>query len=1025
MNLNAIEDSRNGRRSQLGLDRGHFDDAQTLYRRSTAANSPPPTPNSCRPCPGTPNIHPQAGALRETIEQSIGTRERARQLEEGINRARRLMVLENFEEAVEDLQALVHDHPDSPPARDLFNAAVQERDNRIHRNRLAAVLGEARTLLKKERFADAVDRLSQWRKEFPESGELRDLASFATDELRNQAQATAVAAVTSEAQSLVAQLRFDQAVDRLRQVLTEYPTATALRDLMQSIGAAQSEHERRTALDQVSVQAKSLLGEQRFGEALESIGAFDRAYGDDGQLEPLGKRAEAGLDQQRRQHAVRKVASDARTKLDANQPDSAIEDLRLGVTKFPDDPELRTLLKEAQQKLEEPRLAEKISVIISEAESLSRARQFERSLETLDQGLVDFPAQDRLLRCRQATLAGKARYDRVMAYGQAVEAIRGLMKTGHLDEALSRADTAIAELGEDPTLADLRCQIAAALESRADRAEVERIEAQAKALLAQGEPAAALKALNAAIVRFPAQDSLTKLKALADAQFRQRQRLAEIESVAAKARQDLEADQVDQAFQAVEAAVRRLGNEGPLVLLKEQILAAQGEAAWRESRREPIDGVRRLESGKRHAEALQRLIDALPKFDRDPELLALKSSLEAAIEAQRLEQEAADAIQMIEAAPQHLGDPRVAQVLASARQRLEEQHRLQASADVERHVQRLVEGGEFTQALKAVDRALRLESTSARLSKLRQSVLTAQETAQHLSAAQTAYAAGDSEQALADIQAALALSPTHTALRDLKRRVEGQIAQRLADAAIGECVAQGEQLLAANEPAEAIAILRPMSRKHPAEARLAQVLKADAQVFIDNKPYGLTDTRGELRTTIEIGDHAVRVEKQGFGVPPVQRVRLKVDPKPQLLTFTMNLLPGAPKLPDPPKNDPPVPSIVPPVAPPVLTAEAKEAQAWDRIKTAQDPDQIDAFLRDHPTSPHRQDAAKRLDDAQWARTNPADSASLQAYLKRNGARAGEAPGASSIKRTPKPSVPSSKKIRPAATRRKRRTSWTA
>ena len=68
---------------------------------------------------------------------------------------------------------------------------------------------------------------------------------------------------------------------------------------------------------------------------------------------------------------------------------------------------------------------------------------------------------------------------------------------------------------------------------------------------------------------------------------------------------------------------------------------------------------------------------------------------------------------------------------------------------------------------------------------------------------------------MADIQAGLALSPTHTALRDLKRRVEGQIAQRLADAAIGECVAQGEQLLAANEPAEAIAILRPMSRKHP------------------------------------------------------------------------------------------------------------------------------------------------------------------------------------------------------------------
>ena len=66
---------------------------------------------------------------------------------------------------------------------------------------------------------------------------------------------------------------------------------------------------------------------------------------------------------------------------------------------------------------------------------------------------------------------------------------------------------------------------------------------------------------------------------------------------------------------------------------------------------------------------------------------------------------------------------------------------------------------------------------------------------------------------------------------------------------------------------------------------------AGVRVSIDQVARGLTDARGELRSDVEAGNHAVRVEKAGYRTPPEQRVSI-ADNKSLPVTFTLSPLPS-------------------------------------------------------------------------------------------------------------------------------------
>ena len=732
--------------------------------------------------------------MQTAIQERLNARDRERRLAEGLSHSKRLMMLESFDQVIEDLQILSADYPESTAVRELLEHAREAKALQDARRRLHALIEQAKALLKGGRVAEAVDNLEIARKEFPESSELRDLAAFATDELRSQAQTRAVAEAISGARALANAFRYDEALAILQRTLAEYPAASSVRELIQELVANKGEHERRAALEDAIARTNALVGEQRFREAVERISAYVRGYGESNELEALRKQAEEGLDKQRRLVQVRKLVVDARAMLDEGRPDSATRVLQLGTTQFPGDAELVRLLDEAESRLREQKRAEAISKVISEAESLTRARQFDRALEILDEGLQEYGGAERLVRCREATVATQTRYARKQAQRTAVDKIQRLYQAGELESAASVLDSAIVELGEDAALLALRQQISADQIARKRDVELRGVINKAQDLLGRGDLASATEMLDAATRRFPNDAALAEMRQAADQRVREQQKAELIGKAVSEAAAHSQAGRFDAAAQILDAAVRVHGADAELVRAREAV--SKAKFVWdREQALKDLEGRVRVSLGAgRLDDALKLLESGRKQHGNAPIIAELASQIEALHQARQREEAAR----------------------ASAKE---------AEDHLAREIERLARDGRYAEALDASERAVKEHPGTDRFLRLRDAVRQASDRASALATARAMHTHGDFAGALQIIRGALQSRQGDQELEQFKARIEADQEQQRRSEAVSTALEQSGALVSAGRPEAAVALLRPVLTKYPAEARLAEALR--------------------------------------------------------------------------------------------------------------------------------------------------------------------------------------------------------
>jgi serine/threonine protein kinase len=370
--------------------------------------------------------HGQTDVLLGDVRKRIELRRREQHLRDALSHLKGLMLLQNFAEAIEAATRLQADYPDSSEARKLLEQALREQQAQARRDQVQAAIAQVRDLLKNRRLSEAVDWLAKLQKTFPEAHELRDLATYAAEELHAARQAEAIARATADTRRMLAAGKFDAALDMLQKQLAEDPSLHALRELMQNVASEKAQHQRNSALKEVIRKGTALSGKGRFSEALESLDVFVSAYGENPALIPLRKQAEEGLERQRRTAAARKLIQDAQGYLDQGQPDEATQVLKQGTVEFPGNPELAHLLGIAENNLREKQQEEALSRIIGEAESLARAKRFDSALQVIADGQRKYARAERLLRCREAILASNVAHERERTRRESIERAQSL-----------------------------------------------------------------------------------------------------------------------------------------------------------------------------------------------------------------------------------------------------------------------------------------------------------------------------------------------------------------------------------------------------------------------------------------------------------------------------------------------------------------------------------------------------------------------------------------------------------------------
>lgn len=655
--------------------------------------------------------HSRAKTLLGEIRQKIEARARETLLRDGITHVRGLLLLRSFDAALEELNRLRVEYPESADVTRLLAEATAERDAQIRRERIQSGTDEVKQLIRDRQFAKAADLASRLFRELPESKELADLGAYAAEEDRSQRRAAMVAEVMAETSALVGAGQFDDAIARLRDALQEHPSASSLRELLQTVSSAKSERVRKAALEQTSGEAAGLIANGSFSRALDCISSFTTAYGEAAELDRLRRSAEEELEKQRRIAALRKLLLDAQGLIDEGRPGTATQVLQQATVQFPGDPALTRLLSVAQDRVREQRRAEDISNSVSQAESLARSERFDESLEFLEEALKRYPRESRLTRCREAIAAAKAVKEQQLIRARIAEKASALRHDGQLQAALdllrSAAESMGAEsLAKDTELARLMRQIESELHDQRFQEEIRQTVMQAEALIAKGDLFSATTILGEAARKNPSNPELTRL----------------IEVANTRKREEEDRKREEQEREREEQEARRR---------KEKEDAERARIRLQELNR-ATDGVRALIAAARFEEAGEQLTTALEKFGSEAELLGLKEENEghvrkkqmlagalSRVETFRVSGEHSTALQVIDEALRQLPGE---QSLLEARSRIEadiaRQERSEAVAKIFERARGLLEGHRLEDAIGSLREGLTRFPDEPRLSDL-------------------------------------------------------------------------------------------------------------------------------------------------------------------------------------------------------------------------------------------------------------------------------------------------------------------
>ena len=152
------------------------------------------------------------------------------------------------------------------------------------------------------------------------------------------------------------------------------------------------------------------------------------------------------------------------------------------------------------------------------------------------------------------------------------------------------------------------------------------------------------------------------------------------------------------------------------------------------------------------------------------------------------------------------------------------------------------------------------------------------------------------------------------------------------------------------------------------------------EVFVDGRSVGIVAADGNLSLNIVVGDHDIDLRKDGF-LPR---------------RFTKSVLAGSSitlARPDSELGAVSIPTrvVVPQPGPPPTLSPDLEMQDWNQIKDSKDITEFEEFIKNHPNSPHGEEAERKIEEINWQSLNK-DAVGLRGFLSRHpsGAHVGDA-----------------------------------
>jgi tetratricopeptide (TPR) repeat protein len=564
----------------------------------------------------------------------------------------------------------------------LLQLEQEVREQWEREQEVEAARRNAQRLLDEGRFQQAVELLDQACGQYPAASDLPPLLNRAKEELRAQQQREAIERETLEAQGWAEQKDFARALGILEKALQTWPGESRLAELVQKTTAARTAWETDQAIDAVVRECNQLRASHQLAEALEVVQAGLRKYQQAPALVTLEKEVREEWERQQRAEAIARSAEDGQRLLDSGRFQQAVQSLEKACEQYRDESHLQTLLSRAKEELRAQQQRDAVEQVAREAQKWTAKNDFKRALEILQKALESWPGDGRLEELLQATKMARAAREHQQAVDAVVRKCNQL-RTNRLAEAMEVIQAALAKYEREPVLVALQTVLREQGELQRRAEAVQRSVEEGQRLLSQGQSRLAVETLEKASGQYGDAAELRALLA------RAQQQCEAVEKTAIEAQGRAQQQEYGRAIEILHQALQSWPGEPQLAALLQTITAAKSAAE-----REQLERQRRAEAVRRDAEQGQRLLDE-SRFQEALELLEKACGREP-------------------------GAGELQTLLNRARVELEAQNRRQAVEQTAREAERWADQHDFKRALQVLEKALQSLPGESLLEELRQ-----------------------------------------------------------------------------------------------------------------------------------------------------------------------------------------------------------------------------------------------------------------------------------------------------------------
>ena len=240
----------------------------------------------------------------------------------GLERARRMLAVQEFDEAIQIAEGLGHEHGMRVELRQFLEQARAEQAEAQTRRGIDRILDSAGEALEAEQPGKALELLEELTRRFPAAyPKAEPLLLKARQRVQEQARAAEVPQVLTEATALVAEGKFEKAQQLLKKGLLRWPDDGDLSRALEEITQAKLERDRARLIQKALEKGQQL---QRKGKLQEAVEYLDRAGPELGNAAEILALRQA-VAQEREERAAFASTSRSRAEVAAVGPKAAVQ----------------------------------------------------------------------------------------------------------------------------------------------------------------------------------------------------------------------------------------------------------------------------------------------------------------------------------------------------------------------------------------------------------------------------------------------------------------------------------------------------------------------------------------------------------------------------------------------------------------------------------------------------------------------------------------------------------------------------